>query len=106
MITAIHNTGIGAICNMDGGYGKAVAQNGSKSEPSLPRIIEFARVNWEGINDPGWSERTTAELERCFRGGAQGLKIWKDLGLEFKNRDGSYIQADDPRLDPIWEMCG
>jgi predicted TIM-barrel fold metal-dependent hydrolase len=105
MISLMDQTGIAIICNMDGGFGKTFDQNMKMSEPYRDRIIEFARINWEGINDPGWSERTTAELERCFRAGAQGLKIWKDLGLEFKNRDGSYIQADDPRLDPIWETC-
>jgi predicted TIM-barrel fold metal-dependent hydrolase len=105
MIGLMDQTGIAVICNMDGGFGKTFDQNMKTSEPYRDRIVEFARINWEGINDPGWSERTTAELERCFRAGAQGLKIWKDLGLEFKNRDGSYIQADDPRLDSIWEMC-
>ena len=40
----------------------------------------------------------TAELERCFRAGAAGLKIAKELGLVYRNKDGSYIQADDPRL--------
>jgi Amidohydrolase len=67
--------------------------------------IHFARLNYEGINEKGWSARTTTELERCFKAGAQGLKIWKDVGLTFKNHDETYIQADDPRFDPIWEMC-
>jgi len=25
--------------------------------------------------------------------------------IPLKNADGSYIQCDDPRLDPIWGMC-
>ncbi len=44
-------------------------------------------------------------MERCFRVGAAGLKISKRLGLELRNDDGTYIQCDDPRLDPVWEMC-
>ena len=105
MISLMDKTGIVVICNMDGGFGKTFDQNMKMSEPYRDRIIEFARINWEGINDPGWPAKATAELERCFRAGAQGLKIAKELGLSFKNRDGSYIQADDPRFDPIWEMC-
>jgi predicted TIM-barrel fold metal-dependent hydrolase len=27
------------------------------------------------------------------------------LGLDLQNADGTYIQADDKRFDPIWEMC-
>jgi hypothetical protein len=75
MISLMDQTGIGVICNMDGGFGKTFDQNMKMSERYRDRIIEFARINWEGINDPGWSERTTRELERCFRAGAQGLKI-------------------------------
>jgi predicted TIM-barrel fold metal-dependent hydrolase len=33
------------------------------------------------------------------------MKVWKTLGLTAKNPDGTFIQADDPRLDPIWEMA-
>ena len=69
------------------------------------RIIHFARLDFEGINAAGWSEKTAAELERDFLAGAVGLKINKVLGLDLKNTDGTYIQADDKRFDPIWAMC-
>lgn len=105
MIKLMDETGLGVICNMDGGFGKEFDQNMKVGEPFRDRILHFARLNFEGINEPGWSEKTTAELERCFRAGAAGLKINKVLGLELQNRDGSYIQSDDPRFDPIWEAC-
>jgi predicted TIM-barrel fold metal-dependent hydrolase len=105
MISLMDKTGLAVICNMDGGFEKAFDQNLKVGGPFRERIIHFARLNWQGINEPGWSESTAAELERCFRAGAHGLKIAKELGLELKNSDGTYIQADDPRLDPIWEMC-
>jgi predicted TIM-barrel fold metal-dependent hydrolase len=105
MIALMDQTGIAVISNMDGGYGKAFDQNMKTGDAFKDRVLHFARLNYEGINEPGWSEKATAELERCFRAGAHGLKIAKELGLTYRNRDGSYIQADDPRFDPIWEMC-
>ncbi|MGH8248356.1 MAG: amidohydrolase family protein [Gammaproteobacteria bacterium] len=105
MVGLMDETGLGVLCNMDGGFGAAFDRNVKLGEPFKDRIIQFARLNWEGINEPGWSEKTVAELERCFRAGAQGLKINKVLGLDLKNRDGSYIQADDPRFDPVWAAC-
>jgi predicted TIM-barrel fold metal-dependent hydrolase len=105
MIALMDQTGIAMISNMDGGYGANFDRNIEVGGPFRDRVIQFARLNYEGINDPGWLEKAAAELERCFRAGAQGLKIAKELGLSFKNRDGSYIQADDPRFDPVWEMC-
>ena len=105
MVALMDQTGIAVISNMDGGYGKAFDQNIKVGDAYKDRVLQFARLNYEGINEPGWSEKATAELERCFRAGAHGLKIAKELGLTFKNKDGSYIQADDPRFDSIWELC-
>jgi predicted TIM-barrel fold metal-dependent hydrolase len=105
LISIMDQVGVGMIVNLDGGFGQRFDQNMKSSAPYRDRIIEFARLNWEGVNEPGWSEKMAAELERCFRAGAQGLKIANELGLYVKNKDGSFIQCDDPRLDAIWEMC-
>ncbi len=105
MIQLMDKTGIGVICNMDGGFGKTFDRNMEVGAPYKDRIIHFARLDFNGINEPGWADKTATELERCFRAGAVGLKINKVLGLDLRNRDGSYIQADDPRFDASWEMC-
>ena len=105
MVAKMDQTGLGVICNMDGGYGETFDKNVQVGEPYKDRVIHFARINWEGINEPGWPDKAAAELERCFRAGAAGLKISKRLGLELQNGDGTFIQCDDPRLDPVWEMC-
>jgi len=105
MIRLMDQTGLAVITNLDGGFGQAFDQVMKLDEPYKDRILPFARLNYEGLNEKGWSAKAAAELERCFKAGAQGLKVWKDVGLTFKNPDGTYIQADDPRFDPIWEMC-
>ncbi len=38
--------------------------------------------------------------------GISGLKIFKQLGLEYRNPDGSLIKIDDARWYPIWAACG
>jgi predicted TIM-barrel fold metal-dependent hydrolase len=105
MVQLMDQTGIGVLCNMDGGFGAAFDKNMKVGEPYRDRVVHFARLNYDGINDPGWSAKAAAELERTFLAGAAGLKIAKGLGLDIQNKDGSYIQADDPRLDAVWQMC-
>ena len=83
LIALMDQTGIGVISNMDGGFGKTFDQAMVTGEPYRDRVLHFARLNYDGINEPGWSEQATAELERCFRAGAHGLKIAKELGLTF-----------------------
>ena len=105
MIAVMDKVGLGAIANMDGGMYQALDKNLQVGAPFKDRIVHFARPVWEGINAPGWAEKSGAELERAFQAGAQGLKINKVLGLQLKNPDGTYIHADDPRMDPLWAMC-
>jgi hypothetical protein len=38
--------------------------------------------------------------------GAQGVKVWKDLGMYARDDKGKLIKADDSRLDPFWARCG
>ena len=105
MIKVMDETGLGVLCNMDGGFGATFDRNMKVGEPFKDRVLQFARLDFAGINEPGWPAKTAAELERTFLAGAAGLKINKVLGLELKNSDGTYIQADDKRFDPIWEMA-
>jgi predicted TIM-barrel fold metal-dependent hydrolase len=105
MIKIMDDTGIGMICNMDGGFGTEFDRTMKAGEPFRDRIVHFARIDFDGINEPGWSAKTAAELERDFLAGAAGLKINKVLGLDLRNPDGTYIQVDDPRFDPVWAMC-
>lgn len=104
MITVMDETGVGVLANMDG-FGADFDRAMAVGQPYRDRVLQFARLNFDGINEPGWSARTAAELERAFLAGAAGLKINKVLGLDLTNPDGTYIQADDRRFDPIWEMC-
>ncbi len=104
LIRTMDEAGLGAIANMDGGMYDDLDRNLRVGEPFKNRLVHFARPVWEGINEPGWAEKTAAELDRAFKAGAQGLKINKALGLELKNPDGSYILPDDPRMDPVWAM--
>jgi predicted TIM-barrel fold metal-dependent hydrolase len=64
------------------------------------------RIDWSRVDEPGFGEAMARELERGVEAGAQGLKISKALGLRAKGKDGKLIRVDDPRLDPIWAMCG
>lgn len=51
-------------------------------------------------------ESAIARLERDVELGSRGLKITKELGLKFTDRDGELIRVDDDRLFPIWQKAG
>jgi predicted TIM-barrel fold metal-dependent hydrolase len=81
------------------------------------RFLIFSNIDWQGMgreDDPGswdchrpdFGRRAAAQLADAQGRGAVGLKVFKELGLTYKNPDGTLIAIDDPRWDPIWEACG
>lgn len=105
LIELMDSIGMGAIVNLNGGTGERLDAVLKAGEPYRDRVATFITFSTEGINEPGWSERFAAEMESAFKAGALGMKVSKALGQSAQNPDGSFIQADDPRLDPIWEMA-
>ncbi len=105
LIALMDDVGLGAIVNLNGGTGDDLDAVLKAGEPYRDRVANFITFSAEGINEPGWSEKFAAEMERAFQAGAMGMKVSKQLGQGATNPDGSFIQADDPRLDPIWEMA-
>jgi predicted TIM-barrel fold metal-dependent hydrolase len=104
-IRKLDEAGIGAIVNLNGGTGAHLDQTLKAGEGFRDRVVTFLTFSSDGINEPGWSEKFAAEMERAFKAGAQGMKVSKALGLTAKNPDGTFIQCDDPRLDVVWSMA-
>jgi predicted TIM-barrel fold metal-dependent hydrolase len=70
------------------------------------RFIVFTNMDFSAIDDPEWQGRMVKQLEDDVKKGANGLKIYKSLGMFNKDSKGNRIHIDDPRIDPIWAKCG
>lgn len=79
-------------------------ENVKKTSPN--RFIVFTNVDFSGIDEPDWQQRTVNQLAEDVRKGANGLKVYKSLGMFNKDSKGVRIHIDDPRIDPVWEKCG
>ena len=105
VIKMLDQVGVGTVVNLNGGTGDDLDAALKAGEPYRGRVATFVTFSGAGINEPGWPERFAALMERGFKNGAMGMKVSKQLGQGLQNPDGSFIQADDPRLDPIWAMA-
>lgn len=95
------------MVNLSGGSGERLARSVTNMKGRYPeRFVVFANVDFTGVGEPGWGERAAAQLERDVAAGAQGLKIFKNLGLTQTDSAGRRLATDDPRLDPLWAKAG
>ncbi len=54
------------------------------------------------FSDPGFAARAIESLNQDFANGAVAAKVWKNIGMEFKNSAGQYIMPDDAVFQPIY----
>ena len=95
------------MVNLSGGSGNGLKKMTDNIKGSYPnRFIVFANIDFAGIGEPGWSEKAAAQLEADVLNGANGLKVFKNLGFSVKDNKGNRVTVDDSRLDPIWAKAG
>ncbi len=60
----------------------------------------FSIADWD---NPDFTKNTIAWLDNCFAKGAIAVKVWKNIGMGFRDRNNELVMVDDPKLDPIFE---
>ncbi len=93
------------MVNLSGGSGDRLKQMVESLKGRYPdRFVVFANVTFTGIDEPQWGERAAHQLEEDVRNGAQGLKFFKNFGMDLKDKNGR-VHVDDARLDRIFDVC-
>lgn len=98
---------LAVMVNLSGGNGNGLQKMINNIKGAYPsRFIVFANIDFAGIGTTGWTEKAVQQLEADVQHGANGLKIFKDLGLSVKDNNGKRVMVNDPRLDAIWAKAG
>jgi predicted TIM-barrel fold metal-dependent hydrolase len=106
-LDAMDEAGVQTVVNLDGGWDEKLKETVAALDNAHPgRFITFALIDFRGIDDDDWSDRETKRLKESFENGARGLKFHKSLGLTVRYKNGKLMPVDDPKLDPIWRLCG
>ena len=95
--------------DLDGGWGEEILnQRLAKFKTAAPeRFRMFGGVGWSKWPEHGhaFGEWAAGRLRAQAARGAEGLKIWKKLGLNIRDHQGELVRVDDERLDPIWQTA-
>jgi uncharacterized protein len=95
------------MVNLSGQSGNSIVQSAKNIRDNYPnRFIVFANVDFSKVGEAGWGEKAAKQLEEDVKNGANGLKVYKSLGMSSKDISGKRIAVDDARLDPVWKKAG
>jgi predicted TIM-barrel fold metal-dependent hydrolase len=72
------------------------------------RFSVWCGFDFTGYDQPGFGPAAVAELERCFKAGAEGVGEMGDKGkgLFYTTPAAWGVHMDDLRMDPLLEKCG
>jgi hypothetical protein len=70
-----------------------------------PGVLAYAAAfSMQGWDQPGWQQHVIRELDAAFADGAVAVKVWKNIGMSFRDANGRLVMIDDPKFDPVFDF--
>ena len=68
------------------------------------RFYYLTTFRVRGFEEPGWEAKVLSYLKQSFANGAVGVKVWKNIGMDEKTRDGRYLMVDEPVFETVFSF--
>lgn len=81
---------------------ESIAFKHLKSYPEQMKVATTFSVH--DFDNPNWTEKTINALKESIQKGARAVKIWKNIGMDLRDKNGKFVMVDDPRLGKIFEF--
>lgn len=73
-----------------------------QKETNPGRIDIIATFSMDNFGTPSWTNNAEKWLDSCFSRGAVAVKVWKNIGMSYKDESGKLVMIDDPRFDSLF----
>lgn len=71
-------------------------------QKQFPQYVSFATsFTVDDWNSPDWSKKTIDKIKTSVANGAIGVKIYKNIGMTLKDKQGHFVMIDNPRFDEM-----
>ncbi len=109
LLDLLDQADVKTLVDLDGGWGEDILyRHLDYFKAAAPdRFMHFGGVDWNKWPDHGnkFGEWAAQNFRKQVKRGAEGLKIWKALGLKVLDHKGNLVRVDDQRLAPLWETA-
>ncbi|MDR3753257.1 MAG: amidohydrolase family protein [Terracidiphilus sp.] len=109
LIAVMDRKNIRTMVNLTGGFDAGLVETVRRYDKAHPgRFYTLTEPCYSRFLEPGYPQIQAEAIEQAHRDGARGLKILKTLGLYLRDNitSGKLVKIDDPRFDPMWDICG
>lgn len=108
LLALMDEHGVEACVNLDGRWGPELEANLDRYDRAHPgRFVTFCQLPWTlAAEGDGFADALVESLHRCADAGARGLKVWKTLGLGYRDARGELLLPDDERAAPVFAAAG
>ena len=66
------------------------------------RLAYATTFSLKNYNQPGWQSEVIAYLKNSFAKGAVAVKVWKNVGMQLRDKNNRLVFVDNPRFDTIF----
>lgn len=74
-----------------------------EQQKTFPGRVHFlSSFNAESLFADKGLEKVLAYLGESFEQGAVGVKVWKNIGMDLRREDGSFVMINDEIFDPVF----
>ena len=106
VVESLRAHGVQQVVNLDLGFGGERERMLKKLEGFEDFFINYGTVDVERFEAPDFERmvyRSIADgVQQC---GMRGLKLWKPIGLGYRDQNGKYLRPDDDRLSCIFQTA-
>lgn len=78
-----------------------IAMEAAKKYPGTVYYAPTFFFDTTGWQNDDWSNGVIETLKSSMSEGAVSVKFWKNIGMVVRDREGKFIMADNPKIDPV-----
>jgi len=94
------------VCEWYDGFDEALERHIRQFGRYEGRFFVFGNIDFSMADAADFADRAVGQVRRGVRAGMRGLKVYKDLGLSYRDGSGRLLRVDDARLDAVWAAAG
>jgi predicted TIM-barrel fold metal-dependent hydrolase len=81
-----------------------IAKASAKKNPGRVFYEPSFYFDTTGWGDDQWSQKVIAYLDKSLSKEAVGVKVWKNIGMTVRDRNGKFIMIDNQALKPVFDF--